>query len=102
MIVCTPAVALRYLVNESRIGDYMKLLVLSKLQRIGWYSASVVFGLGVILTGIDFDLFIAPQASWETNCVPLFCWLAVVFLLRIYIQDKDPNNWASLLGLKEK
>ena len=78
-----------------------KLQKLSSAQRLGWYGLNFTFG------GILLDLVIKPHLlssvePWVPVAFLVVCWLFMVGVFRIYIQDKDPMNFKDLLGFKRK
>jgi len=76
-----------------------KLKPLSSLHRLGWYSASLGFGLCLVAIAVKADVF----ANRESFPVAAFIfgtfWLIGVVLLRFYIQQvEDPTSFKSIFG----
>ncbi|HRK57670.1 MAG TPA: hypothetical protein PLQ67_09140 [Burkholderiaceae bacterium] len=79
----------------------IKFTELSMAQYLGWVWASLVYGVFVVGIGIVLGIFASPD-WWFPMLVLFLCWLAGVGLLRVYIQDKDPADFKSILGLRRK
>ncbi len=78
-----------------------RLSELSVGQYLGWIWASAVYGLCVLYVASKSGSLESPDHLVPT-AIFIFCWLAGVGLLRIYVQDKDPMDFKDLLGLKRK
>jgi hypothetical protein len=83
----------------------MKLSPITLGQRLGWYWASIVYGICVVI--IASSSHDSLSVLWEFEpLVPygvfVAMWLVGVGLMRIYLQDKDPTDIAHLLGLKKR
>ena len=84
----------------------MRLKEIDARQTIGWGFASFTFGL--CLVAVFFT--IGPGGSDHNGGIygPLDLmvffgvWIFGIFALRLYIQDKDPLDFNSLLGLGAK
>lgn len=79
----------------------MRINKLSTGQRLGWYFSSAVYGLCLVAIGTGADAFGGP-APILAIAVFLVSWLVGVFGLRLYLQDKDPTSFRSILGLDKK
>jgi hypothetical protein len=76
----------------------MKLKVLSQEQRNAWYIAGTVYGACILFFGHQADAL----TGWGEWVIFGIAWVAGVVLLRIFIQDKDPTDFRSSLGIKRK
>ena len=83
----------------------MRLNKIDARQTIGWGFASFIFGL--CLVAVFFS--IGPGGSRNGGIygpldliVFLGVWIFGIFAIRLYIQDKDPLDFNSLLGLGAK
>lgn len=85
--------------NESS----MKIKPLTTAQRHGWYFSSFIYGIFVFaIPGWDGIYLNAHGIELFVICGILgLCWIVGVLGLRLYVQDKDPNNFQSLLGLRK-
>ena len=85
----------------------MKLKPLTKGQRLGWFFASAIFGVIVMivpqmLTPERFD-GLDQTGKLAAFSILAFCWGIGVFFLRVYVQEiEDPTNVWSILGIKRK
>lgn len=79
----------------------MSINKLSIGQRLGWYFSSAVYGLCLVAIGTAADAFGGPAPIFAI-AVFLVAWLVGVFGLRLYLQDKDPTSFRSILGLDKK
>jgi hypothetical protein len=79
----------------------MRFKPLNLGQSLGWAIASLVFGVCQVV--VYFAL--GPGASGDSDAVSVgvffAIWLVVTLLVRLYIQDKDPTNFYSILGIKQ-
>jgi hypothetical protein len=77
----------------------LELKQLSFGQRIGWYFSSLVYGACIAAIAAQ-----SKVLSDTVDAVPylvfLACWLIGVGLLRIYLQDKDPTSFRSIMGFR--
>ncbi len=78
-----------------------KLQKLSRDQRLGWMGMSATCGVCFFYFAIGSDHLDSPDL-WVPIVVFTFCWLIMIGVFRLYIQDKDPLNFWSLLGFKRK
>jgi hypothetical protein len=76
----------------------MRLSKLSFGQRLGWYFASFVYGVCVIAVGFTHRVFEGPTPGFAIG-IFIISWLVGVLCLRIYLQDKDPTSFTSILGV---
>jgi hypothetical protein len=75
---------------------------LTKPQRWGWYLASFISGFWLIAVAVgdkDISKLLADQ-DFGILLIFSLLWLAGVVALRLYIQDKDPADLLSILGLR--
>jgi hypothetical protein len=73
-------------------------------QRLGWYWASIVYGICVALIASSSrdDLSVLWESEpWVPRSTFILMWLVGVGLLRIYLQGKNPTDLADLFGLKK-
>jgi uncharacterized membrane protein len=87
----------------------MRLNKLNRQQYIGWAIASFTYGISILIVAYlnrdDFALeFDDATFSVSNFALLVFCisWLVGVIGLRFYIQDKDPNDFLSLIGIKKQ
>lgn len=86
--------------------DSMKFLKpLSPGQRLGWYFASLIYGICVVAIAhgsLDELDVLWDEEPWVIVAVHALAWLVGVVLLRVYVQDKDPTDFVDIVGLKRK
>lgn len=79
----------------------MNLKELTKVQRLGWYGASLVYGLCVLAIGVKSGYLYNENISTVAASVFFIAWLAGVMGLRLHIQNVDPTDFKSILGVKK-
>jgi hypothetical protein len=79
----------------------VRITKLSTVQRLGWYFSSAVYGLCLVAIGTGAEASGGPAPVFSI-AVFLVSWLVGVFGLRLYLQDKDPTSFRSILGLDQK
>jgi hypothetical protein len=65
----------------------MKLKTLSRAQRVAWYIASLVYGIGVVVMLGKIGEFADLSPNLFHVIVAGASWLGGVICLRLYIQD---------------
>lgn len=79
----------------------MKIEKLTVGQYLGWVFASAVFGICVIYVGVVSGVL--SSDDWYVPAVILAIgWGIGTMLMRLYIQDKDPTSFRSILGIQRK
>lgn len=79
-----------------------KLKPLSTGQSYGWYWASFLFGIFMVFFGIQTG-YLSDQETFVFAAIVFGAsWLVGVVGLRFYIQQVDPTDFMSILGLKKK
>jgi hypothetical protein len=78
----------------------VRLTRLSLGQRLGWYFASVGYGVCIAAIGVSADVFSGPAPEFAFAVFFVF-WIVGVIGLRFYVQDKDPTSFRSILGLSQ-
>ena len=77
----------------------LELMELSHIHQVCWYVASLVFGIGVITVAASSHAFDDTSSFWFAALLLCSCWVIVVFLLRLYLQQvEDPTSLRSILG----
>lgn len=80
-----------------------RLTGLSNVQRQMWVSASVVFGLILMFIGMQADAFSDRETLVVAVLIFALCWLIVVFLLRLFVQQiDDPIDFKSIPMLRRQ
>jgi hypothetical protein len=79
----------------------MRMTPLSFGQQLGWYFSSAVYGLCLIAIGFSADAFSGPVPEFAIG-VFFACWMVGVVGMRLYLQDKDPTSFRSILGLRDR
>ena len=83
----------------------MKLKPLTFWQRLGWYWSSTVYGVcvGLIASTSRDDLSVLWEFEpWVPCGTFALMWVAGFGLLRVHLQDRNPTDFADLLGLKKR
>jgi len=76
-----------------------KLKPLSSLHRLGWYFASLVFGLCLVAVAVKADVVASRDSLPFAAFIFATSWLLGVVFLRFYIQQiEDPTSFKSILG----
>lgn len=80
-----------------------KLKPLSSIHRLGWYSASLVFGLCLVAFAVEVGALANPDSFHFAALILMTCWLIVVVLLRLFVQQiEDPTSLKSVFGTGRK
>ena len=78
----------------------LKLKELSFIHQVCWYVASLVFGFSVIAVAASSHAVDDATSFWFATLLFGSCWVIVVFLLRLYLQQiEDPTSLRSILGM---
>jgi uncharacterized membrane protein len=87
----------------------MRLEKLNRQQYIGWAITSFTYGISLLIVAYinrdDFALGSDDTIFSPSNFALLvfgISWLVGVLGARFYIQDKDPNDFFSLIGIKKQ
>ena len=78
----------------------MKLKKMSNDQNTGWYLASIIYLFCILGVALNQDI------TWDTDealfalGIFIFSGLVGVIGLRLYIQNIDPKDIKSILGIK--
>jgi hypothetical protein len=82
--------------------EVMKLKPLSYDQSVLWYSASLVFGLVIVLFALDSG-YLSNGDTFDF-AVGVFggSWLVVVVLMRFSLQEVDPTSLKTIFGFTRK
>jgi hypothetical protein len=76
----------------------MRIHTLTLGQRLGWCFSSLVYGICLIAIGFSAGVFGGVDA-WFAVAVFSVAWIIGVLGLRLYVQDKDPTSFRSILAI---
>ncbi len=79
-----------------------KIQPLSTGQSYGWYWTSLLFGIFMVFFAIQTG-YLTDQGTFVFATIVFgTSWIVGVVGLRFYIQEVDPTDFMSILGLRKK